>query len=961
MKKREHEYNIENELLQLTCPDDEMVEKIAEEIPLLDKTAKERILELCERKMDMNMNMNKDNEKEKIKRTIYDNSDTVTGVEKYKKPAWQRPVMSAAASLLIVAGVGGAIALNGNLKSDGPMSEGAVSDEIEATLRSLVEDNFYCLENILYFGNLPYKDVPTTDDQCFEVDSEKFPDYKTLEEYFYSVYSDRIADFYMTGYPLGLGAYTDVDGKLAIRPDTAIDGSQYGINFTEFEIANVNEENGTYNFDVVVDVIVYDKANVNNDSYKTVLEDALIGFEAKTEDDGIRLTGMYGHDTDTRFVDNNLVDGSRGYIDKKWQESYLELIDHLDTIYNSDGEEVNNTSMYFRLIYPEGHDIPLFGVIGGVTDSTVLLYQIFDGNLYIVMNTTPYEELTGTMYSYSEMIQYLEKALDDKSTEPTTEVVTEKITETINSSVSEKDAATLKKLVSDNFYCMEEIFRFGNLPYNPDSPIDDAYYEVTSDKFPEYGSLENYMHSIYTYDIADFYMTQYPLGDGLYSETYGMYENTKFCINPDLIADNEMPDVDFMDFEIANINQKGNIISFDVIVDIKITDTTGTNQTIEDVLIGFEAKTENDSIRLTGMYGHDTLERFADNNFADDTRGYIDAKWEEKYLDIIYNYDDITHNNAADFELFYLSDDDIPLLYMCNGINETYGKIYTIIDGDVYIVKNNDTDMGYFSFDTKDGIHVAYNIGEDFLMADFYEKSGLDITQTDEFIYREKTYTINGKNATEEEVKKFFADFGINIYSKSYTTGEIKAYLENGTSNPPTDKTDATNSTDSTNSEELEDEMYRLFDNNIKCLDIFRNKLLPTKDEPLYKEEGMMIYEVDSPDFASYNELESYIYSVYTNSTAYMYLNNFPYEGDRLYLDYEGKLCVKNPQAAGGRAYYVDFSNYNITLDNSDNATCNFIVTATIQEPGDIPPQEYVITCKAIREDDGWRLEKMYY
>ena len=619
MKKREHEYNIENELLQLTCPDDEMVEKIAEEIPLLDKTAKERILELCERKMDMNMN--KDNEKEKIKRTIYDNSDTVTGVEKYKKPAWQRPVMSAAASLLIVAGVGGAIALNGNLKSDGPMSEGAVSDEIEASLRSLVEDNFYCLENILYFGNLPYKDVPTTDDQCFEVDSEKFPDYKTLEEYFYSVYSDRIADFYMTGYPLGLGAYTDVDGKLAIRPDTAVDGSQYGINFTEFEIADVNEENGTYNFDVVVDVIVYDKANVNNDSYKTVLEDALIGFEAKTEDDGIRLTGMYGHDTDTRFVDNNLVDGSRGYIDKKWQERYLELIDHLDTIYNSDGEEVNNTSMYFRLIYPEGHDIPLFGVIDGVTDSTVLLYQIFDGNLYIVMNTTPYEELTGTMYSYSEMIQYLEKAA---------------------------------------------------------------------------------------------------------------YGNT-----------------------------------------LETTDPT------------------------------------------------------------------------------------------------------------------------------------------------------------------DKTDSTNSTDPTD------------------------KADSTNSTD--PTDKTDATNSTDSTNSEELEDEMYRLFDNNIKCLDIFRNKLLPTKDEPLYEAEGIMIYEVDSPDFASYNELESYIYSVYTNSTAYMYLNNFPYEGDRLYLDYEGKLCVKNPQAAGGRAYYVDFSNYNITLDNSDDATCNFIVTATIQEPGDIPPQEYVITCKAIRGDDGWRLEKMYY
>lgn len=601
VKKREYEFDIDKELEQLTCPEDS-IEETAEEFPMLDDKAKERILKLCERKMNTDMKENN------IKKTDY---DTVSGVEKYNRPKWHRPV-TAAASLLVAAGIGGAVLLNLNGSPDDTFTDADDStigthptDTAEGMLSNLVEKNFYCLENIYYFGNLPYKSSPFSDSAYFIVNSKKFPDYKTLKDYFYSVYSDDIADLYMTAYPSGTGGYGDIDGKLVIYPDIVFDGAQYSVDFTDFSLENVTESSGTYSFNVLADIVV----SYKSENKEILLEDALIGFEAKTEDDGVRLTGMYGHDTLTRFIYNNSAEGSRGYIDTPWQETYLDLISGMDTVYTPDGKEYDNTSMYIRLFYTEGNDIPMLSFNDGVTKNTVMIYNIADGNTYIVGETITCEVVHTEIYSYSDMVQYLENAVYGESTQ-TTEASAESATET--------------------------------------------HTEPTT------------------------------------AETTEAEEAT-----------------------------------------------------------------------------------------------------------------------------------------------------------DAFSVK--------------------------------------DMSQ-----------------------------------------------------------------------------MTMLFDENLKCLGYFRNELLPMEDEPFYTAENMTLHEIVSDEFAGYDEFRDYVYSVYTDETADMYLNSFPYEGNSLYMEYEGKFCV-NTSAVGNRGYFVDWSDYSFEYVSSDSSECIFKVTAAIQEPGDLPPEDYTLTCRAVMEDDGWRLEEMYY
>ena len=96
--------NNKDRLNLLTALDDESVEEISGQYPVLDKSAMKRIEKLCERKM----NMKKDN----IFNT--NETDTVDGVEKYKKPSWyKRPEFAAAACfILLLGGVGFAVSKN---------------------------------------------------------------------------------------------------------------------------------------------------------------------------------------------------------------------------------------------------------------------------------------------------------------------------------------------------------------------------------------------------------------------------------------------------------------------------------------------------------------------------------------------------------------------------------------------------------------------------------------------------------------------------------------------------------------------------------------------------------------------------------------------------------------------------------------------------------------------------------
>lgn len=94
----------------LSHPDDRTVEEIAAFVPFLDEDAKDRIVALCERKMS------RDTE------TLRNNAHTYTGgVEKLTCTRWYRPLMAAAACLLVTAGLTGALFLNGQQSSGRPL------------------------------------------------------------------------------------------------------------------------------------------------------------------------------------------------------------------------------------------------------------------------------------------------------------------------------------------------------------------------------------------------------------------------------------------------------------------------------------------------------------------------------------------------------------------------------------------------------------------------------------------------------------------------------------------------------------------------------------------------------------------------------------------------------------------------------------------------------------------------
>ncbi len=154
---------------------------------------------------------------------------------------------------------------------------------------------------------------------------------------------------------------------------------------------------------------------------------------------------------------------------------------------------------------------------------------------------------------------------------------------------------------------------------------------------------------------------------------------------------------------------------------------------------------------------------------------------------------------------------------------------------------------------------------------------------------------------------------------------------------------------------ELSTEQLReLFDRNVRCLEHFVLTGLGTQNEAL---DGAYIYEVASSEYGSFAELESFVYSTYTDSTANQLLTNFPLNGP-MYLEYDGKLCMDTWYALGGLSYEIIWAGYRISNPAAvDENTIAFDVTAdTIYDSG----ETVSYTCKAIREADGWRLEKLY-
>ena len=149
-----------------------------------------------------------------------------------------------------------------------------------------------------------------------------------------------------------------------------------------------------------------------------------------------------------------------------------------------------------------------------------------------------------------------------------------------------------------------------------------------------------------------------------------------------------------------------------------------------------------------------------------------------------------------------------------------------------------------------------------------------------------------------------------------------------------------------------------LVDENINCItNIFEQGALPTQGKPLKDH----IYQVDGSKYKSYAEFEAYILSVYCSKTANMLLKNYPSKGDPKYLNIDGKLCI-NMDKVGGRGYYVDWTEYKVKITKSEDETCEFTLTASIEGPSETPTkEEYTVDSSAVYENGHWLLKAVIH
>lgn len=157
------------------------------------------------------------------------------------------------------------------------------------------------------------------------------------------------------------------------------------------------------------------------------------------------------------------------------------------------------------------------------------------------------------------------------------------------------------------------------------------------------------------------------------------------------------------------------------------------------------------------------------------------------------------------------------------------------------------------------------------------------------------------------------------------------------------------------------DKLKDLIDENIYCnLYVFKLNYLPRESNPV-EYNGRTLYQVDTDVFADFAAFEEYIYSVYCDETANMYLDVPGGSGKARYVNIDGKLFV-DINGEGGKGYFVDWSDYSIEIKDQTDGKCEFTVTAKVEWPAEVlTTEDYPVDGVAIFEDGEWVLEKMIY
>ncbi len=162
--------------------DEKTIDRITEKYPPLSSADKERLYAMSEKKYN------------KIKKENTKNYIEVSGVERYRKPVWQKMISVVAVAVVAIGAVCGGIALNRN-GADTDFSESNVEllseKEIEGIAQQLT-DEFFDLKNIISSRGAPYdeNDTLTYKIGIFD-DTLENPEKHIYERLFYKVTDER--------------------------------------------------------------------------------------------------------------------------------------------------------------------------------------------------------------------------------------------------------------------------------------------------------------------------------------------------------------------------------------------------------------------------------------------------------------------------------------------------------------------------------------------------------------------------------------------------------------------------------------------------------------------------------------------------------------------------------------------------------------------------------------------------
>lgn len=120
----------------------------------------------------------------------------------------------------------------------------------EAELRSLFEENLYCMKNVFMADHLAYSDEAIADDHIHMVTDERFADYREFEAYVRDIYCAAEADRLLYNYPYdGTRIYIEHEGTFCIDSHYA-NAKGYFVDWTSMEVTIGNADSERCEFSV---------------------------------------------------------------------------------------------------------------------------------------------------------------------------------------------------------------------------------------------------------------------------------------------------------------------------------------------------------------------------------------------------------------------------------------------------------------------------------------------------------------------------------------------------------------------------------------------------------------------------------------------------------------------------------------------------------------------------------------